>query len=213
MESIEAPLPFIGPGPPPPIPDEIISSVGILSSYLDDRIRAVWAEQFGRLSALMSAAAPLQAHWGSCIPPEIRPATGSINTLALFFLMDSLWLGGGRRVRQFIYGFDVTGAFARRAVFPRNLKIRPILDTDISARYHAARFSTGLRTPGFPHAGHIWAEAMEQGACGSLSAPVPFDSGGRAVVSDFDMANVVFRLSAFCRARKYGRATISNTTW
>ena len=49
------------------------------------------------------------------------------------------------------------------------------------------------RAPGFPHAGHLWPEAMGQVACGWLAVPPSFDSGGSLVGSDFDAANVAFR--------------------
>lgn len=64
---------------------------------------------------------------------------------------------------------------------------------------------------GFPHDGQLWAEAMEQCACGWLAAPLPFDSDGNLLGSDFDAANLAFRFPVIqgakiraCGDFKYG---------
>ena len=153
----------------------------------------------------------MQEHWDSFIPPEIRPASRSIKTVALSFLMDSIGIGGSRWIRQFIYGFDVTGSISQRFVVPRNLKIHPPLDPEIFGCDRAARFSTRARASCIPHAGHLWAKAMGQVACDWLAPPLPFDADGNLLGSDFNSANVAFRFPVIqgseiraCDDFKYG---------
>ena len=64
---------------------------------------------------------------------------------------------------------------------------------------------------GLPHAGHLWAEAMGEVACGWLAPPLPFDAGGSLLGSDIDSANAAFRFPAIqgseiraCDDFKYG---------
>ena len=153
----------------------------------------------------------MQEHWDSFIPQTSRPAPGSIKTVALSFLMDPLGLGGGRWIRQFAHGFDVAGTFSQRLVFPRNFKIHPPLDTDIFGCDRAARFSTRARASGFPHAGHLWAEAKDQVSCGWLPAP-PF-LATRTVTWLGRLSTRPTWLSAFpsFRDRRFGPVAISRT--
>ena len=69
----------------------------------------VWGDLFPRLPDLASAAVQVQERWDSPISPAPRSATGSIKIADLSFLMDSIGLGGGSWIRQFIYGFGDTG--------------------------------------------------------------------------------------------------------
>ena len=134
---------------PIPLPGEIISSLEFLSSYSDEKIRGIWAEQFSRLSGLISAAAPTQEAWNSSAP-SLRPVAGSIKTVALSFLMDSMGLGGSRWIRQFIYGFDVIGSFSQSSVLPLNIRASFPLDPEIFGFGRAARFSSRARASGSP---------------------------------------------------------------
>ena len=127
------------------------------------------------------------------IPPPIRSSAGSIKTVALFPLMDSLGLGGGRWIRQFIYGFDVVGSFSQSSVFPRNIRPCAPLDPEIFGCDRPTRFPTRARAPGYPHGRHLWDEAMAQVECGWLAAPLPFDVDGNLPGSDFDTVNAAFR--------------------
>ena len=49
------------------------------------------------------------------------------------------------------------------------------------------------RASGFPHARHLWGEAMSQVAFGWPADPAPFDSDGNLRWSDLDAVNVAFR--------------------
>lgn len=54
---------------PIPRPGEIISSAEFLRPYSDVEISDLWIVQFSRLPELITADAPTQEVWDSCIPP------------------------------------------------------------------------------------------------------------------------------------------------
>ena len=49
----------------------------------------------------------MQAEWDRMTPKPLSGASADIKSAALLRLMSQFGLGGSRRMKQFIYGFDV----------------------------------------------------------------------------------------------------------
>ena len=158
----------------------------------------------------MISAPPKHEVWNSFTLPSLRLVAGSIRTVALSFLMDSLGIGGSRWIRQFIYGFDLVGSFSQTSVFPGDFKASPPHFPDIFGCDRAPRLCSRARASPFPHSRHLRGEAMAHVACGWPADPLPFDAGGNLLWSDFEAVNVVFDFRRFADA-KSGRSAISNT--
>ena len=89
-----------------------------------------WKAQLRRLRKLAAAADPTQAAWGDLIPDFIRPAAGRLKTVKISHLMRQFGLGGQSWIKQFIYGFEIVGAFSQDGLLPVGPKVKPPLPTE-----------------------------------------------------------------------------------
>ena len=110
---------------PAPLPPEILDSVSFLLPHSGDEIRRIRRAQLRRLKALVRAAEPMHAERYSQTPTDSTSSTGDVNIAALTHLMDQWGLGGQLWLMQFVFGFDIAGAFSQSDLYPIPKKKSP----------------------------------------------------------------------------------------
>ena len=113
----------------------------------------------------------MQADWAAATSASIRSAPTGIKAVATQHLMTQLGLGGSKWMRQFIYGFDVMGAFSHDGVFPPSGKTLKPCPPERAFEGSADIFGARAKASGWAHIDTLWSEAMDLVSKGWLSAP------------------------------------------
>ena len=108
---------------PVPLPPEVISAADYLRRAPRSDILANWESLIRRLTDLVRARDTMQDEWGRGTPDPHREASAGIKSAAILHLMSQLGLGGSRRMDQFVYVFDVMGAFSHDGLFTPDEKM------------------------------------------------------------------------------------------
>ena len=136
--------------------------------------------------------------------------------MALTHLMSQYGLGGGRWVRQFVFGFDVMGRFPQQFLFPVGRSAKPPMGPDTPLVDSAERFATMALCSGFAHMDNLWSGALSHVECGWLTDPIPLDAAGGMLTVPDGHSNVTFRFAVIQMDKirafgdfKYGRVKLA----
>ena len=101
-----------------PLAEEIRNSLKFITTADKMTAEDFRVSQLARVRQIVTDAEPLRKIWDLHRPTELRSNPCSLRTLALVRLMRNFDMGGGRWFRQFIHGFEITGAFEQKGVPP-----------------------------------------------------------------------------------------------
>ena len=140
-----------------------------------------WEGQLKRVKLLVDQAADLQQKWYQKADPRIHSATGKFNFISMMSLMGQYNIGGKSWLQQFVWGFPITGGLSQTGAYPTDPKAAPAPDPSEVWTETALRYQTRDKAPGWPHADHLWNEALGQVEKGWLSTPFPLAPMGNAL--------------------------------
>ena len=211
-----------------PLPGEIADALTFtMNTPLEIQVD-FWREQLDRVQVLVDKAEEQQAFWYSQTPVTISHATGKFKFLAFTTLMDQYGLGGRNWMRQFVWGFPITGDLSQSGVYPKDPQAVPAPDTATIWADAESRFRSRAAGSGRLNEGTLWNESMEQVKKGWLSDPLPLGEDGQSPALGLGPINAAFRFGVSqsgkvraCDDLKYNRANeycavstpVKLTTW
>ena len=130
------------------------------------------------------------------IPGDRDKYIPPLRTAALLRLTRNYGLGGGRWIRQFVYGFPIIGEIEQTGVFPRDAKPAPPPDIEGIWPGNSARPQTREMVSGALRAQLLRGEAMGQVNKGWLGRPRPVDQCGDVLTQPEDAAVLALRFGA-----------------
>ena len=156
-------------------------------------ICSFWGNQLSLLELLVGDCANDQKRWNKCIHPEIAPAAGKFDTVAISQMFRHFGLRGQRWLWQFANGFPIAGTLSQVNLFPpfkegvTRIHQSELYDTA------QARFKERARHCGTKDAQVLRGEAIDQGGKDWLSEPIPIAADGEASTWRSNSFNVAFR--------------------
>ena len=176
-----------------PLPPDVLRSIGIVADSNPQALRAWWKLQLERVKGAVRDAADLQPIWDNASPASIRSATGRLRPVALAFLLKTFDLGGERWIKQFTYGFSITGNLSQEGAYPRDTSCAPAQPLRDIWKGSDERFTARAKASGHLHAEALWKEALEQVMMGWLDEHVPIDLRGNVATFANKQVNIAFR--------------------
>lgn len=196
-----------------PLPGEIPLSLEFTTTTPYPIQGEFWREQLDRVQNLVGRAEPLQKEWYSHTPNAIRPATGKFRFLAFMMLMGQYGLGGKAWLRQFVWGFPITGDLSQAGVYPRDPSVTPAPDTTALWGDTSTRLRARAAGSGWLNADTLWTEAIDQVQKGWLMDPLTIGEDGKCPAIGLGAINISFRFGVeqssklrACDDLKYGTA-------
>ena len=123
-----------------PLPKETTAASRFVAENDHRRLPEFWGSQLTAIGNLVKTDEPPHARWGEYIDPNIRPAAGKIQILALRHMGELCGLGSSRWLGQCAVGLPITGDLSRWTAFPSKRLKGPLLPTKQLFETAEARF-------------------------------------------------------------------------
>ena len=203
-----------------PLPEEISEAISFMLSTLLSPQADFWTDQLARVRLVVEQASDLQREWYQKVDPRIHCAAGKFNFIAMMSLMDQFNMGGKAWLRQFVWGFPITGDLSQAGVYPTDPMVQPAPDLSKLWDETAIRYQTRAKGSVWPNADHLWTEALGQVRKGWLSAPLPINANGQCPDAAIGPINISFRFAVdqmnklrACDDLKYGTTNLFCSVW
>ena len=155
-----------------------------------------WDAQLSRLEQLVDDSKLARKKWNDRILPEIAPAAGKLNTVAISQLMRHFGVEGQRMAHQFALGFPIAGTTSQLKAFRRGKKISPLSLRSQLFASAPLRFRARAAKSGAANAQQLWGEAATKVGKGWLAPPLPLGSSGKLPGWKANTCNVALRFGA-----------------
>ena len=205
---------------PVPLPGEIRESLEFIKGAETNDVADFWTKQLMTVRQVVDDAKMTQRQWEDLIPNKEHRKPPSLRTVALLHLMKNFDLGGGRWVRQFVFGFPIIWELEQTGVYPRDDSKKQPGPIDGIWKDNLKRFQTRARASGVLNAQLLWDEAMTQVDKGWLASPLPIDPKGNVATYDKGEVVVAFRFGVDqldkirpCDDLKYSTTNQYCTVW
>ena len=153
------------------LPAESREAASFIRDTPPDAIVGLWGSQLSALEGLVQGCKLAQSKWDACIPNEIPPASGKLQTVAMKKLMRQLGMGCSTWLGQFAYAFPITGQLSQKHLFPAEPPKYERLTKDKIPHSSAARFRGRAAKSGHKNAQPLWGEEIQQVEKGVASPP------------------------------------------